>query len=142
MFFKNPGKSQVPAEYKMQCCSWLGFSSRTGFDCIFPVVYCRLWCVRKLESACSSEMRHWWFGLLALPQEMWQPGPVTLFCLIIKCRNCDGVCAKSHYRAAWRGPYGGLWWRWAQDPVLCLKCSLCPHTGTRNSLPCKPLREL
>lgn len=69
MFFKNPSKSQVPAEYKIQC-SWLGFSSRTGFDCIFPVVCCYLRCVDKLVSACSGEMRHWWFGLLVLLQEM------------------------------------------------------------------------
>lgn len=101
MFFKNLSKSQVPAEYKTQCCSWLGFSSRTGFDCIFPVVYCHL-CVCKLVSACSGEMRHWWFGLLVLLQEMWLSCGSLVLSLSsaspCKCRGCDGICAKNHHR--------------------------------------------
>lgn len=131
----------------MPCCSWWGFSSRTGFGCIFParkkvtVVYCHLWSVRKLVSACPGEMRHRWFGLFALLQEMW----LTCGSLVLalspasSCegRGCDGVCAKSHCKSCHKGRAQDStedWGEAGQRVQPFVLGSFCPHTRTRNYL--------
>ena len=148
MFFKNPTKSQLPARIQNAVLFMVGFFIRDWYLLgVFParkkvtVVYCHLWCVRKLVSACSGEMRHWWFGLFALLQEMW----LTCGSLILalspasscKCRGCDGVCAKSHCKT-WHKEC-------AQDDTedrgeagrrvqVFVSSNIWPHTGTRNCL--------
>lgn len=78
MFFKNHTKSQLPDRIQNAVLFMVGFFIWDWFLTVFSckekkslLLIAILWCVRKLVSACSGEMRHWWFGLFALLQEMW-----------------------------------------------------------------------
>lgn len=155
-FLKTPPNHNCQPEYKMPCCSWWGFHPRLALTVFFlqgkkvTVVYCHLWCLRKLVSACSGKTRHWFFGLFALLQEMWLICGSRVLALSpassCKCRGCDGICAESHCKTGHKGC--------AQDNMQdrgeaghgvqpFALGSLCPHTRTRNYLsqPCKPMRE-
>lgn len=149
-FIKTPPNHNCQPEYKMPCCSWWGCSSGTGFDCFFPVVYCHLQCVRKLVSACSGKMRHWWFGLFALLQEMWLPCDSLVLALSpassCKCRGCDGVCAKSHYKTEHKGCAQDNTEDWDEDEhrvqlFVSGTATVLTQGQETISLPCKPRRE-
>lgn len=93
-------------------------------------------------------MRHWWFGLFALLQEMWLACGSLVLALSpfssCKCKGCDGIWAKSHCKNWHKGC--------AQDNTedrgeaghrvqLFVSGSLYPHSRTRNYLkPFKPMR--